>query len=419
MSKQNRQRRKPGPVPRRPLQQRDIGGLKFFRLIRDFLARLHSHKDCHNRVLHYDEYASLLMLKFLNPVLTSLRSIQQASTLRNVQKKLGVKRASLGSLSEASHLFDPELLAEVVRELAARAAAEDGPARPSGLSEELELVAVDGSLLDALPRMIWASWMGTHRRTAKLHLEFNILKGIPQQARITEGNASERKVLRDLLAAGILYVIDRGYLDFDLFDAIVEAESSFVCRVKDTICSHDVIEERKLTDADREAGVVSDVVVRLGCKANRRKGGEGWGPYRIVKVHVKASDPSGQWRPRSNRARRNPSKFKPKDYELVLVTDRMDLSAADVATIYRYRWTIELFFRWFKCVLGFSHLICESENGVRILVYCALIVSLLITLWTRRKPTKRTLEMIQLYLQGWAELDEVEDHIARLRELGS
>ena len=93
----------------------------------------------------------------------------------------------------------------------------------------------------------------------------------------------------------------------------------------------------------------------------------------------------------------------------------MELRAEDIATLYRYRWTVETFFRWFKCVLGFSHLVCESRNGIQILVYCALLVSLLITLWTGRKPTKRTLEMIQLYLQGWAELDEVEEHIARLK----
>jgi len=54
---------------------------------------------------------------------------------------------------------------------------------------------------------------------------------------------------------------------------------------------------------------------------------------------------------------------------------------------------------------------------VQTIVYCALIVSLLITLWTGRKPTKRTLEMIQLYFQGWAELDELEAHIEGLKKV--
>ena len=101
---------------------------------------------------------------------------------------------------------------------------------------------------------------------------------------------------------------------------------------------------------------------------------------------------------------------------MLLVTDLMDLSAEVIAVLFRYRWTVELFFRWFKCVLRFSHLICESQEGVQIMVYCALLVSVLITKWTGRKPTKRTLEMIQFYFQGWAELDELEAHLEKLKK---
>jgi IS4 transposase len=90
-----------------------------------------------------------------------------------------------------------------------------------------------------------------------------------------------------------------------------------------------------------------------------------------------------------------------------------------VALAYRYRWTIELFFRWLKCVLGCRHLLATNANGVAWQVYVALIVSLLITLSTGRKPTKRTLEMLQLYLQGWASLEEVLRHLERLARAGS
>ena len=81
---------------------------------------------------------------------------------------------------------------------------------------------------------------------------------------------------------------------------------------------------------------------------------------------------------------------------------------------YRYRWQIELFFRWMKCVLGCRHLLSTCQNGVEIQVYMALIASLLITMWTGRKPTKRTYEMLCLYFQGWAELDELVAHIESL-----
>jgi len=65
---------------------------------------------------------------------------------------------------------------------------------------------------------------------------------------------------------------------------------------------------------------------------------------------------------------------------MLLVTDRMDLPAEIIALLYRYWWQIELFFRWFKCILGCTHLLSLSRNGVSLQVYCALIASMLITL---------------------------------------
>lgn len=80
--------------------------------------------------------------------------------------------------------------------------------------------------------------------------------------------------------------------------------------------------------------------------------------------------------------------------EIWLITDLLDLSAELLALAYRYRWTVELFFRWFKCILGSRHLLFHSANGVAIQCYAALIASLLVVLWTGQKPTKRTWEMI-------------------------
>jgi hypothetical protein len=67
-----------------------------------------------NRQLHFDQYCLLVLLFLFNPVVRSLRSIQQASQLRNVQRKLGCLRASLGSLSEAQQVFQPERLKEII-----------------------------------------------------------------------------------------------------------------------------------------------------------------------------------------------------------------------------------------------------------------------------------------------------------------
>lgn len=404
-------RKTPGPKPRPPLGGRDIQGLKYFKLIGNLLASLHEHKDCPNRRLHYDQLGALVILQFFNPVLTSLRSVQQASTLRNVQRKLGVRRTSLGSLSESSRVFDPALLKEVVEDLAGRTEACDAPRRPARLAKELDVMAVDGSLLEGLPRMAWALWLDEEHRAAKVHLEFDILRGVPRSATITHGNGNEKAVLGEGLERDKLYVLDAGYDKYGLFEAIRQADSSFVARLRDNAV-YEVIQEREPTQADRDSGVVFDRVVRLGSKKNR---GDLPGPVRVVKVHVKNPPHRGRARRRSKVSSQKTSARRPTEYDMLLVTDRMDLPGETLALLYRYRWTIELFFRWFKCVLRFGHLMFESKEGVEILVYCALIASLLITLWTGRKPTKRTLEMVQLYFQGWAQLDELEEHIARLR----
>ena len=103
------------------LNDKSIQMLSVVRPFKALLQDLRSHADCHNRKLHYDQYVSLILLYFFNPTLTSLRSLQKASTLKSVQKKLGMKSTSLGSLSESSNIFDPELLKPIMTQLASKA----------------------------------------------------------------------------------------------------------------------------------------------------------------------------------------------------------------------------------------------------------------------------------------------------------
>lgn len=105
--------------------------------------------------------------------------------------------------------------------------------------------------------------------------------------------------------------------------------------------------------------------------------------------------------------------------ELRLITDRLDLDAELVALAYRYRWTVELFFRRLKWILGARHLIAQSQNGVTLPIDAALIVSLLIVLRTGRKPTKRTFEMIRFSLGGWVSDEEFDAHVNPLKATSS
>jgi hypothetical protein len=381
---------------RKPIRERDLQGLKYFRLLIPLFERLHddaTKRDrAGNRQLFFDQYACLLLLFFFNPIVQSVRGMQQASQLQKVQRLFGCGRASLGSLSEASRVFDPNLLREIIGELAEQA-------RPLLTGREAEalrdLEAVDGSLLPALPKMAWALWQDELHRAAKMHVHFNVLKGVPTHVTVTAGNGSERDELRASLRAGGFYVIDRGYRDYDLFQEIVDAKASFVARVQDNT-AYRVSEERPLTAAAQAAGVVGDVVIdKLGTDHHKNVLKQ---PLRILLIDTGKRLADG------------------KPELMILCTDRLDLPAELVALAYKYRWAIELFFRWFKCVLGCRHLLSTSANGVTIQVYLAIIASLLISVWIGKKPTLRTLEMIQFYFTGWATLEELTAHIAHLKD---
>ena len=99
-----------------------------------------------------------------------------------------------------------------------------------------------------------------------------------------------------------------------------------------------------------------------------------------------------------------------------MVSNRLDLSADLIALAYRYRWSVELFFRWLKCVLGCRHLLCESANGVCFQVYIAIIASLLLSLWLGRAPNKAGYEMVCHYLSGWATEAEFMAYLERSRQ---
>lgn len=371
------------------------------------LEPLHSVNQHHNRDLHFDQYTSLVLLYFFNPILSSLRGIQQVSSFDKVKKSLGIKGASLGSLSEASNVFDAELLAPILKDLALKAIPIEKDAKLKELQQTL--VATDGTLLPALPKMLWALWLDDQHKAAKLHLEFDILKQIPVNYKVTDANTNEKTVFRDFLSANKLYVTDAGYSEYKLLQEIIDAKSSFVNRIRDNAV-WELLEEQPLTPDDKAAGVQRDLVVRLGSKS---KQDDLKAPVRVVEVFHQGDSS----RPRKSRvSSKKTFRTTESDYSFLLVTDRMDLSAEMIALIYKYRWQIELFFRWFKCILGCKHLIAHSENGITIQVYCALIASMLITLWTGAKPIKRTFEMLCLYFMGWATDNDLSNHLAKLQK---
>lgn len=408
MSRENKQPRNQKPrKKRRPtIKDSDVQGGKFLEPIIRMLKPLHEHCPDPKRKLHYDEFCAWLLLFFFTPVLDSMRGLQQASDIDSLRKRVKLPRFSLGSFSEASSLFDPELLVPIIEEIGN--AIEDIETNKHLVNLGQRPVAVDGTLIHAMPKMLWALWRDEENRAAKIHLHLDLLKGTPERATLTHGNASEIDELMKTLVAGRLYVSDRGYFSFPLMAAILKAGSSFVGRVRNNIV-YETLEERPISESDARLGVRVDRIVRAGFDPKNNPVDQ---PLRLVEIDV---PDSGQARRRSRVDSKSKSfRKRETDHTLVILTDKLDLPVETIAVLYRYRWQVELFFRWFKKILEADHLLSLSENGLTIIMYCGLIASMLITLWTGRKPTKRTFEMLCFYFSGWAEEQELVDHIEGL-----
>lgn len=365
--------------------------LSRWRLIEQFEERLEraaaAGKEPHTfsdprRKLGQKDYLSLLLFGLFNPVVDSMRGLCVASRLRRVQEEICSAPVSLGSFSEAQAVVDPALLQGVFAELAAERQCENFPLKDRRLEAyRAQLLVVDGTLWRALPRMAWALWRYQHGKESalKVHLKFNLWEEKPVGAVLTNARGCERAVLRRQLVAGEFYVGDRYYgEDYALFSELQRAGCFYLLRLRQE-ARFEVVEEWPLSAAERAASVTFDGLVRLGVGKSRREE-----PIRLVRVQSERG-------------------------ELLLVSNkaRGELSAQLLALIYRSRWRVELFFKWLKCILGCRHWLAESERGVALQVYCALIAALLLLRSSGRRPGKRAMEMIRFYLLGYATLDEL------------
>ena len=372
--------------PVEQLTEKDLSHWKLIDRFQEALApvlksgSLHPSFEDRDRTLSASSYLSLFLLGLFNPVVQSMRALSAASSLKKVQETTGCRKVSLGSFSEAQHLLEPDLLKQVFEKLV-----EAAPTRPKNDPRlaHLQLIAQDGSLWRALPRMAWAQYGVGPTGAAKgvrMHLRFNILKDCPSDVQVQIGKSSETQALRDMLVPGQTSVGDRLYgKDYKLFAEVQQARAFFVFRLHEVSVVQEVDEELPVSAADAAAGVVRHAWVYLGATERLRS-------IRVRLVEVKKDG-----------------------HHLLLVTNHPveTVPAELVSLIYRRRWSIELFFRWIKCILGCRHFLAESPRGVAIQLYLALIASLLLQSFTGRRPNKRVLELLQFYMMGWASAEEV------------
>lgn len=335
------------------------------------------------RKLAHDDYLSLFLFGLLNPVVHTMRGLCAASRLERVQREVCSGSVSWGSFSEAQHVLDPALLAEVFSQLACELPAENSNAQLR------RWLIQDSSLFKALPRMYWTFWrrQGHPQAQVRLHLSLDLEKSQPVRATITPGKTCERAILRKQFERGDAFVGDRYYgEDYKLFGELTEAGVAMVTRLRDEAVVN-VKQELPLTEADRKTNVIRSALVRLGCQSRYCST-----LLRVVWVQT----PKGVLR-------------------LVTNLGSEELSAGEVALLYKDRWRIELFFRWVKCILGCKHWLAESPRGVAIELYLALIAALLLQLYTGARPTRRMMEMIRWYLVGMAKLEELCAAVERFK----
>jgi hypothetical protein len=396
------------------LKSNDVKGLKYLELVAPLLERLHkdgcTRDTAGNRKLHYDQYCMLVLLYLFNPTITSLRALDQASNLEKVKKRLGCSRVTASSMSEAAGVFDSKRLKAIIAELGVDARTVEQHKSLKQIDKTITLV--DGSLVSAMPSILAASFFKNDNSTKlvkwRLHTHFEVDRGVPTRIDVTPdagGDCDERTVMERTIEKDRLYVMDRGYAKFSLFNAIVSAKSSYVCRLRDNSV-YEVTETRELTDADRAAGVLSDQIVSLGKQTNKSR----VQPDHVVRlICVKCSKHT------SRSKYKGTSTGPDSDGILRIATSLLDVPAEIIALIYAERWQIEIFFRFFKQFLSCSHLLSNRQNGIEIQAYCAIIACLLINLWTGGKATKRTFEMICHYMSGLASEDELAAYFAKLK----
>ena len=312
-------------------------------------------------------------------------------------------------------MFEPEQLQPIIAELAAdlTPAPKDPRLADAGLTHTLTLV--DATVLTGLTRLVrFAAGIDGRYTTSRdgkgvygwrLHTQFDLKTFSPVRIDRTgarnAGDQRENNVLRQHLEPGRCYVGDGTYADRSLLNGIHDVQSVYVTRSGGRAVFA-VTEERPLPPEASAAGVLRDTLVRFTETPTNH-------PVRRIELRVEPHP----------RRTRGVAKVNQTDV-LVLYTNLLELPAELIALIYQYRYTVELFFRIFKQLLGMRHLLNERAEGVDIQVYCTVMVCLLIQLISGgKRPNKAMRNLVSWYLLGLASEQDVLDFVNKPDKTGT
>jgi hypothetical protein len=362
-------------------------GRKYIRLLEAYLADL---RQCYvhpNRVLHYDDVVVVYLLAFFNTAVRSLRCIEDASQLPGVGRHLSVEAVCKSTLSEANALFDPVHLEGLIARL--RQDLPDlGRQHPDlqALLEQVQLV--DGSFFRLAGDVAWAFQScrvnGKPLGSVRLNCQWSLQTGVPSGISVSgDDGIGEGTAAMAFLEPDHIYIFDSGVVSFSYLQAILACPAHLVC-VLHAHVNFDATASRPLSPQDQEAGVLSDTLGHLG-------GSNKYVPPGAVLREVKV-----QYIDRQGKLR-----------TLRLLTDLLDLPAHLIAALYRYRWQIELFFRWLKVSANFRHLTSHSRNGVTLSFHIAVIACLLTALHTQQSLSTYSHMLLGFVAAGQADLEDI------------
>jgi Domain of unknown function (DUF4372)/Transposase DDE domain len=212
-----------------------------------------------------------------------------------------------------------------------------------------KLVSLDSTVIDlCLSLYDWAKFRRT-KGAVKLHLVLDHDGYLPCFGIITEGKVADVKAAHQMhFASGTIVVDDRGYNDYRLFAKWTDAEVYFVTRMKDNTL-FEVVEER---EPPHNRGILKDQIIRL-----TGSGAQDKCPHLLRRVEAVREDTGGT---------------------LVFLTNHLGLGASTIASIYKERWQIELFFKALKQNLKIKTFVGTSANAVKTQIWTALISMLLL-----------------------------------------
>jgi len=388
-----------------PAWPEQVMGGKYVRLLEKQLASLCDARGAHgNRQLFLDDVFITYLLAFFNPTIRSLRTIEDFSQTRQVQKHLSIGKLCRSTLSDFHRLANPQRLEPILMALRKQLGRKEAGnrARADSLSTLLKkAVAVDGTFLEAAAEIAWAvrgdNQHGDKNWRVRLDFHVGVADWVPELIVAAEPGQSESASAAANVQDGGLYLYDRGFSGYDVINAHYrqaangqcQARAQFVIRYKPAGGNAPELveaEERQLTEDDRAAGVLSDRVGRFRSSKQSR--------HTLLDVPLREvlvrDDRSGE------------------EKTLRLITNLIDVPARIIALLYRSRWQIELFFRWLKCFAGLNHLISHCREGVLLHFYTAVIGAMLMYLHSGCRPSKYMFVLLGQVACGAATWEEVQ-----------